>query len=98
MIINRRTYYLYPGKFNEALALLKEIRELTKQHLSKDFRILTAIYGPFGTIVMEFEYENTHEQDKFSERWYPLLFERGLVEKWFSFVQSGTNELWQDNR
>jgi len=98
MMINRRIYYLSPGKFNDALSIMKEIKELTKQHFNKDLKILTAIYGPFNTIVIELEYENAKEQEEFSKQWYPLLFEKALVDKYFDVVQSDTNELWQDNR
>lgn len=98
MLINRRTYHVYPGKFREALSLMKEMREISRTQCNKDFRILTAVYGPFGTIVVEIDHANTAEQDEFSQQWYPALEEKGWIEKWFQMVLDGTNELWQDDR
>lgn len=98
MIINRRTYYVNPGQFRPALTLMKEILKLTKEEFNQDFKILTPIYGSFGTIVVEFEFTDTAEQDKFSAIWYPKLEEKGWIVQWFQYVQSGTNELWTDSR
>src|SRR5688500_10631664 len=64
VIINRRTYHNVPGKFLELLSLAKEFRELTRQEIQKDFRILTATYGPLATIVLEFEYRDEAEQQE----------------------------------
>lgn len=94
-IINRRIYYLYPSKFREQLGLAREIQALTRQELGREMRILQAMYGPFGTIVLEFEFENAADQQKFLNAWHSMLRPTGLVEKWFHNVQSGTNELWR---
>ena len=98
MIINRRTYTLYPSMFRQALALALEWKSLTKENLNKDIKVLTAAYGPFGTIVLEFEFEDRKEQDEFMGKWYSLITaERDMIKEWFEFVQSGTNELWGTN-
>jgi hypothetical protein len=94
MLTNRRVYCLYPTKFRAQMKLAKDMRELTRKECSKDFRILTAGYGPFGTIVFEFDYESNTDMKAFSDVWYPMLEERNLITQWFESVQSGQNELW----
>lgn len=93
--INRRTYHVYPAKYQEALALAKEMRDLSQRRLGKTFTVMTVQYGPtFHTFVFEFDYETREEQDKFSEVFYPLLREGDYVNKWFALVHGGTNEMW----
>lgn len=98
MVINRRTYTVYPGQFREALTLMKEIQTHTRKEFNRDFKILVALYGPLGTIVIEFEYADTAEQEAFSNVWYPSLEAKGWIRQWFQFVQTGSSELWTDSR
>jgi hypothetical protein len=94
MLVNRRTYHNTPGTHRQLLALAKETRDLTKREMGKDIRILTAQYGPMATIVLEIEHEDAEAQEKFEKVWYPMLFERELISKWFSMVAEGKSELW----
>jgi hypothetical protein len=98
MIINRRTYHIVPGKFRPALSLIKQIREITRMEFCRDFKILTPLYGAFGTIVLEFEYADSAELEQFTSQWYPFLEGGGWIVKWFELVQDGVNELWTDSR
>jgi len=98
MLINRRIYHVYPGKFREALKLMKQMREIARTECNKDFKILVPIYGAFGTIAIELEFADAAEQDKFSACWYPMLEAKGWIVAWFQFVLDGTSELWTDSR
>ena len=87
MLIDRRTYRILSGHWNDALALITEIRQLTRDLMQGDFEILSARYGPFQTVALEFAFDNEEEQQTFFHRqFYPALQERGWLDGWFSYV------------
>jgi hypothetical protein len=95
VIINRRTYHNVPGKFRELLAIVKQIKDVTRRELGKEIRVTSALFGPLATIVLEMEHEDTEEEARFAKAWYALMFgERNLGDQLFQLVESAKNELW----
>ena len=54
---------------------------------NKDFRILTPIYGHISTIVLELEFADANEEDKFSHAWNPFLEGSGWITALFQYAQ-----------
>jgi hypothetical protein len=93
MLINRRTYTLFPSHFRQSVELAKRIREATRTKMNRSFDILTAIYGPYGTIVLELPFTDDPDHKQFSDVWYPMLYEHDWVAEWFSHVHSTESHL-----
>jgi hypothetical protein len=87
MLIDHRTYRILSGHWNNALTLITQIRQLSRDQLQFNFEILSSHYGPFQTIALEFPFDNDEEQVPFfHEQFYPALNERGWLNEWFSHV------------
>jgi hypothetical protein len=87
MLLDRRTYRIIPGHWNEALATMSQIRQFSREELRRDFEIQSPLYGPFQTIAFEMAFDDDAEQTPFFQKhFYPALQERGLFEGWFSHV------------
>jgi len=87
MLIDRRTYRIRGGHWDDALALITQIRQLSHDKLGWDFEILTSRYGPFQTVMLEFPFDDESEQVPFlHEKFYPALEERDWLSGWFSHV------------
>ena len=95
MLTNRQVYQVYPNRYRAQMKLAKEIREQTRKKYNQDFRILNTLYGPIGTIILEFDYEEDTHKKPFPDVWYPMFEEQDWVTKWSEWVLSGQNELWQ---
>ena len=87
MLIDRRTYRILPGHWDEALATMSQIRQISREKLGRDFEIQSSLYGPFQTIAFEMAFDDDAEQMLFFHKnFYPALQERGLFDGWFSHV------------
>jgi hypothetical protein len=94
MLVNRRTYRVATGTFDEALAIARELVEVTQAGFDKELRVLTAHYGLMGTIILELAHEHAQAEKTFSDGWYPRLREKGLIDRWFALVDGISSELW----
>jgi hypothetical protein len=87
MLIDRRTYRILSGHWKEALLLAAQMRQLARDQMQRDFEILSARYGPFQTIALEFAFDKEEEQKPFFHgQFYPALRERDWLTGWFSHV------------
>ena len=87
MIVNRRTYRILPGHWDQSMALAIHFRQLTRENLQRDYEILTPRYGPYRTIC--FEWHSVDEIDQksfFHEKFYPMLEKADGLTEWFSHV------------
>lgn len=94
MITNRRIYYFHPAKIDMGITLLREVRALTRENTGRDFRGMLSIHGPISVIVFDMRFIDEEEMKKFSEIWYPKLYEKNFIEMWFQNVKQMTSELW----
>lgn len=58
MIVVREVFQLHYGKYREAIALFKEMRDLSPSMGSNGTRFLTDAVGRYYTLIMESEYES----------------------------------------
>lgn len=87
MLLDRRTYRIIPGHWDEALATMSQIRQLSHEELGRNFEIQSPLYGPFQTIAFEMAFDDDAEQTPFFQKhFYPALQERDLFDGWFSHV------------
>jgi hypothetical protein len=87
MVINRRTYSIQSGRWDTALALMKEIRQETRETLSSDWEIQTPRYGPHQTIAVEFAFGNESDLGNyFQNSFHPMLHRHNWLDEWFSHV------------
>jgi len=93
MLINRRTFTTKRGKLEEAVALLIEAQALIPD---QPVRITTAEFGPFDTLVMDFDFATLADY----ERFWTGFFERPefaeTLARWYELIEpGGSNELWR---
>lgn len=90
-IVNRRTFLAEHGKFEEALALLREMGKGTPH----PYRLYHSYYGIFDTIALETEFGSVAEMETF---WSAADTAPGMDEymtRWYALTRSGgTNEVW----
>ncbi|GAC1548427.1 MAG: hypothetical protein NVS2B7_24340 [Herpetosiphon sp.] len=101
MLVNRRTFIVKKPFFDEALAILHEVRRFARQ-VTPDtaIRIYASELGPFDTIAYESEAVNlaAYEQAVAAftahpavSKWLPDTFKR-----WQEITESGgSNEIWR---
>lgn len=91
MIINRRTFVVKRGCFEQLAEMLK--KEAKRINLQNIYRIYEPDVAPFDILAFEMEFENWDQYHKHWEEWTPP---EGFWEKWFSLTESGgTNEIWR---
>ncbi len=101
MLVNRRTFIVNKPYFEEALGLLVELRQLTKElNPTVVMRVYAIEYGQFDTIAFETETESltTLEQLIASATGDTPIAER--IATWFKrwleiTAPGGTNEIWR---
>ena len=94
MIVNRRTYTIKNRRWKEAVALVKEMIEISPPpHAWRMYG--PSLTGRFGTLVMEFEYESVEECQASWKEFTATPEITPLVEKWSDIkLPGGTSELW----
>jgi len=93
MIVERYTFQIKNGKWDEALELFKEGRKNIWSFFS--CRIYSCNYGPINTLVIDNEFKDRAEMDKLWEK-------LAAKEEWPQFVakmnefttEQGTHTLW----
>ena len=93
MIVMRYSFQIKPGKYQEALELVKNGRDNVWS--STPSRIYTSNIGPLNTIVIETEYKDNTEREKvtgaiaateawgsFMVSWSKVISGEGKVELW----------------
>jgi len=93
MIVNRRTFVIKRGCWQEAVAMVKAEQERLDPGAA--FRLYTPNIAPFDILAMEWEYGSLEEYEKawgdysvspeaaeFMERWYELTETGGTSEVW----------------
>ena len=93
MIVNRRTFVVKGGCWEEAVAMaVAETKRLSHPHAR---RIYLSNISPFDTLVFEAEFENLAEYETFWADWFASPEGAAFAEKWDTLVRSGgTNEIW----
>ena len=92
MIVNRRTYTLKIGRWNEAVALWKEMMEVSPP--PHPWRMYAPILGHFDTLIIEFEYESVEECQRLMREALAKPGFAALVNKWWDTkLPSGTTEI-----
>lgn len=92
MIVNRRTFVVKRGRFEEAVALFMAERE--RKGITG--RIYVPETGSFDTIVMEQEYESLEEYEKDLSEYFASPEAAQFLEKWYDLTETGgTNEIWR---
>jgi hypothetical protein len=99
MLVNRRTFIINSGHYDEAVALLQEARQISQSSVGfadTQFRIYTSEFGPFDTIVLETE----HEHLAAYEHYWDAAFSHPTIPEWFTrwkqvTAPGGSNEIWR---
>ena len=93
MIVNRRTFQVKGGCWEEAVALM--VAETKRVRLPHARRIYSSNIGPFDRLVFEAEFENLADYEEFWAEWSASPEGDAFVEKWETLVKSGgMNEIW----
>lgn len=97
MVINRRTFIIKPGRMEEAVKLIKDTGEGNATAPNRGLmRLSDAIFGPFGVLSMEVEFENLDEYQKYWDYLFGLPQMDKFFETWNVITDAGgTNELWE---
>ena len=93
MIVNRRTFLVKGGCWDEALALTgAEISRVSFPHAR---RLYSSNIGPFDQLVFEAEFENLAEYEEFWAEYSASPEGAAFNEKFDTLLKSGgTNEIW----
>lgn len=94
MLVHRQTFIVKPGKWEEAIKVLKTGAD----HLDNrpPFRVYGSYIGNNDTIVLELEFENMTEYERFWNAWFAAPESAAVGEKWNQLhLPGGTNEVWQ---
>ncbi|MCK4782615.1 MAG: hypothetical protein KAV87_02610 [Desulfobacteraceae bacterium] len=92
MIVNRRTFVVKRGRFEEAVALFMAEIERT----NTVSRVYVPETGLFDTIAMEQEYESLEEYEKDLSEYFASPEAAQFLEKWYDLTETGgTNEIWR---
>ncbi len=91
MIVNRRTFIPKRGCYDQLVELYKTMRD----HYGGKGRILVPEFGPFDVLVIEIEYPNMEEYNKFwadigQDAEFASFFEKHMA----LTENGGTNEIW----
>ena len=93
MIVNRRTFVVKEGCWDEALALT--VAETKRVSFPHPRRLYSSNISPFDRLVFEAEFENLAEYVKFWAEWFASPEGAAFMEKWDTLTKSGgTNEIW----
>jgi hypothetical protein len=101
MLVNRRTFIVKKPYFEEALALLVELRQLAKLvDPNAVMRVYASEIGPFDTIAYEAEHESLTAYERVLAEFEanPIVVVR--LPEWFKRWQEitepgGMNEIWR---
>lgn len=93
MIVNRRTFVVKSGCWDEAEALaVAETNRVSFPHLR---RLYSSNISPFDRLVFEAEFENLAEYEKFWAEWFAAPESAVFLKKWDDLLEAGgTNEIW----
>ena len=101
MLVNRRTFITRKPYFEEALQLLVELGQLTKQ-IAPDaaFRVYASEYGPFDTIAYEYEVETLTTMEQLEASFVADPQTAARFQEWFKrwnevTEPGGMNEIWR---
>lgn len=92
MLINRRTFVIRRGQFDEALALMRE----AVQQSGAPTRILIPEVAPFDHLVVEGEFESLAAYERYWGEWFASPDATAFLERWQTVTDTGgTNEIWR---
>lgn len=92
MLMNRRTFVIRRGQFQEAVALMRE----AVQQSGGRGRILLPEVAPFDQIVVEAEFESLAAYEQFWNDWSAQPATAAFLERWQTVTETGgTNEIWR---
>ena len=93
MIVNRRTFVVKAGCWDEAEALA--VAETKRESFPHPQRIYSSNISPFDRLVYEAEFENLAEYEKYLADWFASPEGSAVAEKLNSMLESGgKNEIW----
>jgi UDP-N-acetyl-D-mannosaminuronate dehydrogenase len=100
MLVNRRTFIIKSGHYDEAVALLVEAREKAKSIGNATARIYASEVGTFDVVVFETDHENfaAYERDWETTLNHPTLVDwvKEWFQRWDAVTEAGgTNEIWR---
>lgn len=98
MIVDRRTFNVKRGCLEELLTLVKAEQERIRQQYSYThaLRNYTPLVAPFGTLVIEGEWESLADYEKFWNEWPASPEGSAFMKKWSEMLEhGGTHEIWE---
>jgi hypothetical protein len=94
MLVNRRTFLVRRGCFDEAVAMM--VAEVQRVGIPHACRLYVPEIGPFSTVVLEVEFESLAEYEEFWAEYFASAEGVAFNEKWGEVTESaGTNEVWE---
>lgn len=95
MIVVREVFQLHYGKYKEAMALFKEMRDLDPSMNSTGTRFLTDAVGRYYTLIMESEYENLAAFEKSMAEGTAAAGMSELNARFVPLVMEGRREIYR---
>lgn len=93
MIVNRRTFIVKAGCWDEAEALV--VADTKSESFPHPRRIYSSDIGPHDRLVYEAEFENLAEYEKYWAEWFASHESVAFVKKFNDLLEAGgTNEIW----
>lgn len=93
MLVNRRTFMVKTGRVEEAAKLLKAGEKYHK-HVPTN-RIYISDIGTYNQVVLELEFENMTEYERFWAEWEASPDLEAFMKKWHKVTKGGISEIWQ---
>jgi hypothetical protein len=94
MLVHRTTFVVKVGKRDEAVEVLKSGADYLEK--VPTFRVYGSSIGPRDTLVLELEFENLAEYERFWDEWFATPESAAVMEKWVQLREpGGTSEIWQ---
>jgi hypothetical protein len=94
MIVERRTFLVKQGCQATAIEMLKQEIE-GNTAFTHSYRIYAPDIGPYGVIVVEWEYEDLQEMRASWDAWFAKPGIPEFYEKWFELTERGGHrEIW----
>jgi hypothetical protein len=93
MIVNRRTFVVKQGREHKAIELLKGA--VTGHPHPHPGRVYRPQLGPFNVLVLEIEFENLEDYERYFAEFRASPGQAEFMEKWFELTkEGGANEIW----
>ena len=93
MIVHRQTFTVKLGQRDAAMELLNTGG--THVEPTPTFRVYGNSVGPHDTVVLEIEFENLADYERFWNAWRAAPESAAVFEKWYQLIEpGGTSEIW----